>query len=172
LIHRVVLFCALAIVAALSAPGLLTGSGLSKSTARPVAFRSEKPESPTSSGRHIVLQADAGGHYTGRFALNGRAVDGLVDTGATFVSINRSTARRIGIDPAPSDFTHKVRTANGTVPVALVKLRQVTIGPIRLRDIDAVVLENDSLGNTLIGMSFLRRLKSWHVENGGLVLTR
>jgi len=172
MIHRVALFCILAIGAALSAPKLLAGMGFSGSSAAPAAIRHEAARDAASTGQRTILTANASGHFAGRFVLNGRAVDGLVDTGATFVSLNRSTARRIGVDPAQSDFTHRVRTANGTVPVALVKLRQVTIGPVRLHDVDAAVLEDDSLGDTLIGMSFLRRLNSWRVENGRLVLTR
>lgn len=50
-------------------------------------------------GRKVQLDADGRGHFIGDFQLNGRTVTALIDTGATVVALNRSTARRIGISP-------------------------------------------------------------------------
>ena len=38
------------------------------------------------------------------------------------------------------------------------------------QQIDAVVLEDSALSGTLVGMSFLKRLESFHVDNGKLLL--
>ena len=55
-------------------------------------------------GRKVRMPADERGHFSGEFKLNGRSVDALIDTGATLVAINLSTARRIGISSRrPSD---------------------------------------------------------------------
>ena len=37
------------------------------------------------------------GHFVGDFRFNGRRIEALVDTGATAVALNLSTARRIGV---------------------------------------------------------------------------
>lgn len=116
------------------------------------------------------LEADATGHFTGDFKLNGRIQKAMVDTGATVVAINRSAARRIGIRLSQSDFRHRVKTANGDTAAAAVTIAEMSIGRIRVRDVQAVVLEDTALDTALIGMSFLNRLSSFKVEGGTLVL--
>ena len=51
-------------------------------------------------------------------------------------------------------------------------LREVRIDRIVLRDVDAVVLPQGRLSGSLLGMSFLRRLASFEVSKGRLVLTQ
>lgn len=122
------------------------------------------------SGRKVRLAADARGHFSADFRLNGRVVPAMVDTGASVVAINRTTARRIGIDLTPADFTGTVETANGRAKAAGVIIERIEIGRLELRDVPAVVLEDRALSATLIGMSLLSRLKRFHVEGGAMVL--
>ncbi|HSX75884.1 MAG TPA: TIGR02281 family clan AA aspartic protease [Shinella sp.] len=122
--------------------------------------------------RSAVISADPNGHFTGLFAINGRKEEGLVDTGASMVAINISTAQRLGIDKADLNFRYAVDTANGKARAAYVKLDRVEIGPVRLENIGAMVLEDRALSGTLIGMSFLKGLSSYRVEDGRMHLTR
>lgn len=122
------------------------------------------------SGRRVRLDADARGHFRADFRLNGRTVPAMVDTGATVVAINRSTARRIGLSLAASDFSLAVETANGRTRAAGAVIDRLEIGRIELRDVPAMVLDDEALSGTLIGMSFLARLKRFQVENGALTL--
>jgi aspartyl protease family protein len=94
----------------------------------------------------------------------------LIDTGATVVAINASTARRIGIVLTPSDFTHSVVTANGETKAAAATIDTVRIGKIYIDKVPAVVLEDSALSGTLVGMSFLKRLSKYEVENGAMIL--
>ena len=119
-----------------------------------------------------MLPAGAGGHYEGDFKINGRSVHGLIDTGATYVAINESTARRLGISGNDLDYRYSIQTANGASKVALAKLDRLEIGTIKVRDVDAVVAKDDALSTTLIGMSFLKKLNSYGAENGSLRLTQ
>lgn len=121
-------------------------------------------------GRRVRMPMDAKGHFSGDFKLNGRRVHSLVDTGATLVAINRSTARRIGLNLLPSDFKYKVNTANGTAKAAAATIKNLQIGRIHVKDVEAVILEDRALDNTLIGMSFLNRLRRFNVENQSLFL--
>lgn len=123
-------------------------------------------------GRKVRLSADERGHFSAEFKLNGRRVDALVDTGATLVAINRSTARRIGINLVPADFVYEVNTANGKTRAAAAMIAQLQIGRIHMENIEAVVLEDRALQGTLIGMSFLKRLGKFQVEDGGLLLVQ
>ncbi|MGB3390306.1 MAG: TIGR02281 family clan AA aspartic protease [Pseudaminobacter sp.] len=123
-----------------------------------------------STGRQVQLTADGRGHFVGDFRLNGRTVPAMIDTGASVVAINRSTARRIGISPAQADFIHEISTANGSTRGAAVTIDRLQIGRIDVAKVQAVVLDDNALGGTLIGMSFLRRLGKYQVENGKLLL--
>lgn len=121
-------------------------------------------------GRSVEIKADERGHYRADFRLNGRSVDALIDTGATLIAINRATARRLGINLAQSDFVHEVKTANGNARAAAAMIETVEIGRIHVRDVQAVVLDDEALQGTLVGMSFLNRLSGYKVEYGELVL--
>lgn len=111
-----------------------------------------------------VLTMGPGGHYTGTFKMNGKPVDAMVDTGASFVAINVSTARRLGFSPTTLDFRHEARTANGIIKAAHVVLDRVEIGSIRVKEVDAFVLSDEALSSTLVGMSFMSKLKSYTAE--------
>ena len=130
------------------------------------------PPTRQAPGRKVIVQADARGHYAAEFRLNGRQIDALIDTGATLVAINTSTARRAGIPLNSSDFHHQVNTANGTIKAALVNVSSLEIGRIALRDVQAVVLDDKALQTNLIGMSFLKRLERFQSENGTLLLVQ
>jgi len=134
-----------------------------------VALAPPKAEVPVSYGS-VQLRANAGGHYEGDFSINGRSVHALIDTGATYVAMNESTARGLGFSSVDLDYRYTVQTANGASKVALVKLDRLEIGTIRVRDIDAVVAKDSALSTTLIGMSFMKKLNSYGVQNGTLLL--
>jgi len=116
------------------------------------------------------IPIDNKGHFSATFKINGKAVDGLVDTGATFVAMNESTARRLGFSGNGLDFKYAVNTANGLTEAARVTLDRIEIGTIRLKGVDAFVIRDKSLAGTLVGMSFLNRLESYKVENQTLKL--
>ncbi|CAM5377064.1 TIGR02281 family clan AA aspartic protease [Mesorhizobium sp. UC22_110] len=123
-------------------------------------------------GRKVLIKADATGHFRSPFKINGRQVDALIDTGATLVALNTSTARRVGLSISPSDFTQQVSTANGPVKVAVVRLASLQVGKIALDNIDAVVIDDRALSTNLIGMSFLSRLGKYAVEDGELLMVQ
>ena len=60
-------------------------------------------------------------------------------------------------------------TANGTVRAARVELNRVEVGGMVVRDVKALVLPDEALGQNLLGMSFLSRLR-WQQRDGKLVL--
>jgi aspartyl protease family protein len=117
-----------------------------------------------------AISAGPGGHFNASFKVNGRDVDGLVDTGATFVAINEQTARKIGISPSSLDYRYAVTTANGTTQAAHVTLDRMEVGSVRVRGVEAYVLKDKSLSGMLVGMSFMSKLKSYKVQDGVLTL--
>ena len=125
---------------------------------------------PTYAGRVAQLQADDDGHYRTKARLNGRPVDVLVDTGATYVSMSESTARRLGLQIRADAYRYTAQTANGNTPVAIAKLDRVQIGKIEVRDVEALISKGDVMPTTLLGMSFLSKLKRFDFEQGTLNL--
>ncbi|MBO9192598.1 TIGR02281 family clan AA aspartic protease [Rhizobium sp. 16-449-1b] len=119
-------------------------------------------------GTSMRLQADQQGHYTGDFRINGKSVSGLIDTGATYVALNETMARRLGYTANQLDFRYSVNTANGQTKAAHIMLDRVEIGGIRVRDVEAFVLKDEALSSTLVGMSFLKKLASYAVADGSL----
>ena len=128
--------------------------------------------SPAPSGRKVEIAADDRGHYVGDFKINGRKVEAMIDTGATAVAFNLSTARRLGLQVKLSDMKNTVNTANGQARATLVMVDRLEIGRITIQNVEAVVLEDQALSGTLIGMTFLNRLKKFQVDGGKLLLVQ
>lgn len=104
----------------------------------------------------VTLQADSRGHFMVAGRVNGIMVNMMLDTGATMIGLSAAEAVRLGV-PYKEGKSGMVRTANGSVPVYLVKLDSVKIGDIELHHVDAAVNETGSLPFALLGMSFLNR---------------
>ena len=121
-------------------------------------------------GRHVSthfknrINAEAkimpvnGMYYTTGF-INGRTVNFLVDTGATWIAMNVHKARSLGINFKETGKRAMVSTANGVVPVYRIKLDKVRVGEIELRNIEAGILEGSSPSDVLLGNSFLNQLE-------------
>ncbi len=122
---------------------------------------------PAAEGASITIAPDAHGMYQVAGSINGFQVSFLVDTGATFISLNRQTAQRIGLNYRMDGTPSLSTTASGVVPVWLVRLDRVRIGDIELRDVPASIHDTDFPEVTLLGNSFLQRL---HLDRQGALL--
>ena len=175
MLMRTVIFASIAAALATQVPSLLSRTTQSPGntiSANFVSTEDNAPGAPAASadGGTTRLQADAQGHYTGNFRINGKPVQGLIDTGATYVALNESLARRLGYSGNQLDFRYAVNTANGQTKAAHVTLDRVEIGGIRVRSVEAFVLKDEALSGTLVGMSFLQKLASYSVADGSLSL--
>lgn len=171
---RLLALAGVAALAAMVVPHLAT-TALTQGGDKTAAEEPAVPPTTTAkyaTGRSVVLDADGRGHFFGTFRINGRTERGLVDTGASAIAINVSTARRLGLTPSALSFTARVSTANGVVEAAPAMLSRIEIGGIVVRDVRAMVLPDKALSGTLIGMTFLSRLSSFRVEDGALHLVR
>ena len=118
------------------------------------AFASMQP--PAQSGiRSVVLSSDSRGHFQADARVDGRDIGFLVDTGATVIALTEKDAARIGIRPYPSDYTTNVSTANGPAKAAPARIASIDIGGVVVRDVDALVMPDNVLGQNLLGMAFL-----------------
>lgn len=148
-----------------------TSSQVKAPKARIAAVTPEQPLAHYATGvRAASIPMDKTGHFSADFRVNGRNLRGLIDTGATYVALNVSTARNLGLGLNASDFKHQVNTANGRTSAAMVMLDQMNVGSITVRNVEAFVLEDKALTSTLIGMSFMTKLKSYQVKANRLEL--
>lgn len=116
------------------------------------------------------LKAGSNGHFFTTADINNRGVEVLIDTGASTVALSYEDAEKVGLRPNTLKFDVNVNTANGMGKAARVMLREVEIDNVRVSDVEGMVLQRGALRGTLLGMSFLSRLRSFSVENGKLVL--
>src|ERR1700738_1116870 len=73
-----------------------------------------------------------------------------------------------GSGPAGLVFTQITHTANGPVRFAPVNLREIRIEQLSIENVPAAVIEN--LDQSMLGMSFLKRLKSFEMREGALTI--
>ena len=106
--------------------------------------------------REVVLQRNRSGHYLASGSINGQAVEFLLDTGASDVSIPEKVARRLGLKRGtPLVYG----TANGTITAYHTTLPTLSLGAIVLHDVRASINPHMADETILLGMSFLKHLE-------------
>lgn len=123
----------------------------------------------TGKGNRIVLNAGSGGHFTTPGQINGRAVQFVVDTGATSIAMSAADAERTGI-AYKSGQPVQLSTANGVVVGHRIKLSSVRVGDVEVYEIDAVVIPQP-MTYMLLGNSFLTRFQMTR-ENDQMTLVK
>ncbi len=116
------------------------------------------------------LKAASAGHYVVTATINKTNIDVMVDTGASVVALSYEDAQKAGLRPNTLNFNVPVSTANGSVNAARAKLDRVEIDTVRVDNVEALVLPQGALNGTLLGMSFLSKLRSFQSEGGVLTL--
>ncbi|MDB5869183.1 MAG: hypothetical protein JWP96_1515 [Polaromonas sp.] len=108
-------------------------------------------------GTRIVLTESSGGHFMSAGQINGRAVQFMVDTGATTIAMSMPDAERAGINYKNGQAV-QMSTANGVVQGFRIRLDSVRVGDVEVFDVDAVVLPL-AMPFVLLGNSFLSRFQ-------------
>ena len=138
---------------------------------KPVVNIASIQDQPATTGtRSVSIPRDARGHFQTDARIDGQRIAFMVDTGASTIAMNESSAARIGVRPSRGDYTIRVSTANGTVKAARMQLPMVELGGMIVRDVDAMVLPDEALSENLLGLSFLSKLKRFEYANGKMVL--
>ena len=120
-------------------------------------------------GNRIVLVAGTGGHFLTPGQINGKAVQFMVDTGATSVAMGAQDAERTGINFRVGQPV-MMSTANGSVQGYRIKLDSVRVGDVEVFGVDAVVTPQP-MPYMLLGNSFLTRFQMLR-ENDQMTLTK
>jgi len=123
-----------------------------------------------SDGRSLSIPRDRRGHFLTEGRIDGQRIGFMVDTGASVIALNETSAARFGLRPSRGDYNAAVATANGTIRAARTRLAMVDIGGLVVRDVEAMVLPDEALSENLLGLSFLSKLKRFEYANGKMVL--
>jgi aspartyl protease family protein len=118
----------------------------------------------------VKIRKRLDGHFTAKTEVNGTSISMIVDTGASTIVLRPEDAKKVGIDVSKLSYTVPVLTANGRTTAARVRLDKVAIGPLEREDVDALVAEPRALTESLLGMSFLGRLRSYEFSGDFLRL--
>lgn len=118
----------------------------------------------------VALQADSRGHFLTDASANNQFIRVLVDTGASMVALTAQDAQKIGLSEKDHRGVGTVSTANGVVKVVQVRIPELRLQGLTVRDVDGVIMPPRALGVTLLGMSFIKRLKSFEMQGRTLVL--
>lgn len=119
--------------------------------------------------QEVRLPEGNGGHYWAAGQINSRPVKFLVDTGATYIAMNRATAERLGVNYRAGKES-QAQTAGGIRPIYIVRLARVSVGGIVIDNVPASVHLDDSPAQVLLGNSFLSQLEM-RKDQGVLVLS-
>ena len=167
--RSVIAFTVLALVAAGTIPRF--SAQMSHDAAASASMAQPAPAAETSSAnsRSMTIRRGDNGHFNVEGSIDGRHMEFLVDTGASVIALRERDAASLGIHPSQRDYDAVVSTANGTLRGARVELNRVEVGPLTAYNVPALILPDEALGQNLLGMSFLSRVR-WEQHNGQLIL--
>ncbi len=121
-------------------------------------------------GRTVEIARASTGDFDVTAQVNGTRVNMVLDTGASSVVLTFDDAKAAGLPLEVLAYTEDIDTANGRTRAAPVTLDRVAIGGLVERSIEALVARPGQLKTSLLGMSFLNRLRSWEVRGDRLLL--
>jgi aspartyl protease family protein len=128
------------------------------------------PGYPVATGAHeMTISASEGGSFYIEGEINNAPAHFLIDTGATDIVLSPAAAERAGIDLAGLSYTRRFETAHGEGRGASVRLSRLVVGSIELHDVE-VSINQSPMDSSLLGLAFLKRLESFEVRGGRLIL--
>lgn len=128
------------------------------------------PSYPTEvSASTIAFGENDRGEFEVHGTVNGTTVAFMVDTGATDIVLSPADAQRAGIDLSSLTFNRRYETANGEGRGAYARVRELKVGPIELDDV-AVSVNETGMRSSLLGMAFLKKMKSFEIRGKKLYL--
>lgn len=128
------------------------------------------PGHVVSHGRTVAVARTNAGDFAITAEINGARVAMVLDTGASSVVLTRDDAKAAGLPLEVLQYTVTIDTANGRTRAAPVTLDRIAIGSLAERSVAALVAQPGQLKTSLLGMSFLNRLRSWEVSGDRLLL--
>ncbi len=122
------------------------------------------------SGGETVIPLGADGHYHAVLIINGHEVPAMIDTGASFTSIEQATADDLDLRPSAGRLPTELSTANGVIMAHFGVARELRLGGFTVNDAEIAITPDTRSSQSVVGMNLLSKLASWRVERGELHL--
>ena len=116
---------------------------------------------------HLI---SSGGMYKVTGSINQQLADFVVDTGASYITMNAQQARKLGLDFSNGKKV-MMSTAKGKTTAHVFTIESVRIGGIELKNVKGAVVHELESSRMLLGMSFLSQVEMQQ-KNGLMVLKK
>lgn len=116
----------------------------------------------------VTLSRESDGHFYANVTIDGMSTRMLVDTGASVVALTAEDAAALGHYWIDDDLKPVAAGAGGAVNGMNISLDQVEVGGFVVEDVPAMILPD--LGISLLGQSFLSKIKKVEIEDDSMVL--
>lgn len=103
-----------------------------------------------------TAHAGEDGHFYAPLTVNGKTIQGLIDTGATIIALNMESATELGIDFSQGERSMS-GTANGPMDNRIVTVPALSVAGVSMDNVQVSCCINSPV--SLIGMSFLSRVR-------------
>lgn len=103
-----------------------------------------------------TVEAGDDGHFYAPLTVNGKSIQGLIDTGATIIALNEEAAAELGIDFSQGEQS-KSGTANGPMDNRIVIVPALAVAGVGMDNVQVSCCIKSPV--SLIGMSFLSRVR-------------
>jgi aspartyl protease family protein len=121
-------------------------------------------------GQSVEIARGGAGDFQIAMEVNGGRVPMVLDTGASMIVLTQDAAKAAGLPIEVLAYSVNIDTANGRTRAASVTLDRVVVGSIVERAVPALIAQPGQLRVSLLGMTFLNRLKSWEVRGDRLIM--
>jgi clan AA aspartic protease (TIGR02281 family) len=110
----------------------------------------------SSPGTTGTAYAGEGGHFFAPLSINGKTINGMIDTGATVIALNTAGEAELGINFSQAEQGTS-GTANGAMMNRIMTVSNVSVAGVSLDNVQVACCINSPV--SLIGMSFLSRVR-------------
>jgi aspartyl protease family protein len=126
----------------------------------------EPPENPAAQLAEVTLSPSPNGNFYVKGQINQQEVTFVIDTGASAVSIPDKLRWKLGL--TRGRYLQSA-TANGVAGMYETQVKRLSVGPLRFKDVQAVLYPNAPDDTVLLGMTALREVRMVQ-QNGRMVL--
>lgn len=116
-----------------------------------------------------TLDRESDGHFYASASIDGANIRMMVDTGASVIALTGPDAAAAGVYWGDDEVRHIGSGANGAVYGVPVTLREVEIGGMVRRNVQAVVIPR-GLGISLLGQSYLSQIGAVEIADDQMIM--